>query len=169
MKINELTGLYENYGLWHVPFWQTRSFDLAIKGIGVFLLVVVVGLLAYRYKHRKKKVSPWECALLRLKTMQHAQETQAYSAKEFYAHLTSIIKNYLYQRFGYDVVGKTDDEVICYLSQKKLDPLVLQEIIAVFRGVSIIKFANASAEQEQMRQDCHRCFCIIKQTIPCKK
>src|SRR5436190_1126464 len=101
MKINEKTGLYENYGLWHEPFWKTYAFQLCLKIIiGLLLLVACVILLIkyFRYR-RKKKLSAWDQALFELDQLKKNQKVSIECGKEFYILLTDIVKKYLFARF----------------------------------------------------------------------
>jgi len=171
MKIDEKTGLYENYGPWHVPFWQTDTFYLILKIVIICLLLFLVFFLyrMYMQKKRRKKLSAWDEALQKLKHARELQISEQHSGKDFYVSLTSIMKKYLHDRFGYDVVGKTDDEVITYLQTQQCDASIIHELSHIMQGSVVIKFANQKAAIDQMHQDYDRCVKIIQQTIPCKK
>lgn len=170
MKINEKTGLYENYGMWHVPFWQTNTFQIMMEVIGC---IVLLGLLIYvvimyvRYKKRKK-LSAWEQALADLRALKVEQKVRAEHAKEFYVIVSEVIKRYLAARFEYDVVGKTDAEVVSYLQEIHADQVIIDDIKAIVHGAEVIKFANAQAAQEQINTDYDRITSIITRTIPVK-
>ena len=169
MKINEHTGLYENYGLWHVPFWQTQEFYFGVKIIIGVLFSIILIFCVRAYMRRKKNILAWDNALLQLHVVYQNQEIQNYNPKEFYLSATSIIKHYLYNRFEYDVIGKTDEEVIRYLEEQTFDPLVLSEVAVVFRNGVAIKFANVDVAKEQIKNDYDRCLSFINVTIPSKK
>ena len=168
MKLNEKTGLYENYGVWHTPFWQTKEFKFAAQIClflaGVLVLALVVKLyLAYR---KQKKLSPWEQALQVLSDLKKRDIISIVHGKEFYLSVSSLLKTYFHDRFGYDVLGKTDGEFVEYLSKYHKDELILEEIRLLLDGASIIKFANAQAAQEQLEHDYIRAVSIIQRTMP---
>lgn len=171
MKLNEKTGLYENYGLWHVPFWQTEKFKIAGQICLLLLLVCIVGLFVKKYlAYRKRKKLPlWDQALLELTQLKKEHKVDVAHGKEFYATVSAVLKNYFHRRFGYDIVGKTDQEVVEYLKNNHKDEAILQEINAVLQGGVIIKFANAQAAQGQIEHDYLRAVAIIQRTIPEKK
>jgi len=170
MKIDEKTGLYENYGLWHVPFWQTETFYFIIK-ITLVIATVIVCIALYKlyaaYKKRKK-LPAWQCAVHDLQKLHDAQQHSFVEAKEFYASLGSIVKIYLHNRFGYDVLSKTDDEVVEYLQKRQMENELIEDVRALLQGSIFIKFANGAAAQEQMNNDYERALFMIKKTIPQK-
>lgn len=171
MKLNEKTGLYENYGLWHVPFWQTQEFKLAVEICACVILLIIVALLARKYlAYRKRKKLPlWDQALLELTQLKKEHKVNAAYGKEFYLTVSALFKRYFHERFGYDVLGKTDAEVIEYLEKHHGDQHIVAELKALLHGSEIIKFANAQAVQEQIEHDYLRAVMIIERTIPEKK
>jgi hypothetical protein len=170
MKINEKTGLYENYGMWHVPFWQTSTFKIIMEVVGcvaVLVLLVYLVRMYIRYKKRKK-LPAWEQALTDLRVLKIEQKVHPAQGKEFYAAVSEVIKRYLAARFAYDVLGKTDAEVVNYLQEIQADESIVNDIKAIVQGAEIIKFANAQAAQEQINTDYDRITSIITRTIPVK-
>lgn len=171
MKLNEKTGLYENYGLWHVPFWQTQKFQLIVEIVACVVLLLVVACVVRKYlQYRKRKKLPvWDQALLELSHLKRDHKVDVVHGREFYLTVSALIKKYFHDRFGYDVMGKTDDEAVLYLQDNYLDVHGVEEIKALLQGGVIIKFANAQAAQEQIDHDYVRAVAIITRTIPEKK
>jgi hypothetical protein len=171
MKLNEKTGLYENYGLWHVPFWQTPQFKTTMQVCLALVLLIIVLLMIRKYvRYRKRKKLPlWDQALLALTHLKKEHKVNAVHGKEFYVTVSAVLKNYFHDRFGYDLRGKTDAEVIDYLEKNHDDALVASEMKLLLQGSEIIKFANAQAAQEYIEHDYIRSIAIIQRTIPEKK
>lgn len=171
MKLNEKTGLYENYGLWHVPIWQTEKFQLGMKIVAGLLVFVIVVFLVRKYLHyrRRKKLPLWDQALAALSQLKQEHKVDVVYGKEFYVTVSALLKKYFYDRFGYDVIGKTDDEMIQYLQEHYPDAQSIDDIKALLQGSAIIKFASAQAAQEQIDHDYVRSIAIITRTIPEKK
>lgn len=171
MKLNEKTGLYENYGLWHVPFWQTQKFRLTVEIVVCVVLLIVIVFLVRKYLHyrKRKKLPVWDQALLELSHLKRDHKVDVVHGREFYLTVSALIKKYFHDRFGYDVMGKTDDEAVQYLQDNYLDVHGIEEIKALLQGGVIIKFANAQAAQEQIDHDYVRAIAIITRTIPEKK
>jgi len=171
MKLNEKTGLYENYGLWHVPFWQTDKFKLAAQICACVLLLIAIALLVRKYLayRTRKKLPLWDQALLELTQLKKEHKVDVVHGKEFYVTISALLKRYIHERFGYDLLGKTDAEVVDYLEKNYFDEHILAELKVLLQGSEIIKFANAQAAQEQIEHDYLRAVAIIHRTIPQRK
>lgn len=165
MKIDEQTGLYGNYGIWHKPFWQTATFYRVI-GATIFVSIILLCYLLikkYRAYKKKKKVPAWQRALQELALLQKDNKITPVHGKEFYRIVTAILKNYLQEQFNFPLCSKTDAEVIVYLEKRvDIDPELLQTICVIFKGSVVIKFANERAIQEQIEHDYNRSVTIIK-------
>jgi len=168
MQINEKTGLYENYGVWHVPFWQTESFLLGIKIVGALFIVLVVTFLlrAYLCYRKKKQRASWQQALYDVQQLKVNHIVYSEKGKEFYGAVSDILKIYFFKRFDYDVLGKTDTEIIPFLEENNFDSHLVAEIKELLQGGVFIKFANVQAAQERINKDYDRVVSIITLTIP---
>ena len=171
MHINEKTGLYENYGEWHIPFWQTESFLLCIKIAFVLLCLLVIGLLTriYMLYRKRKKLTAWEQALYDVEQLKKEHKLYSENGKNFYLAISTIIKTYLNRRFNYDLLGKTDAEVVEFLLDHYPNAQIVNEIKELLLGGVFVKFANAHVAQERINKDYDRIISIIKLTIPEKK
>lgn len=170
MKLNEQTGLYENYGTWHVPIWQTESFKLKVVIIVAILITGIIIILVKKYLayRKRKKLPSWEQALLELALLKKEHTISIEYGKEFYIRISSVLKKYLSERFGYDLIGSSDQETIKYLEKEHFDTNLLEHIKTILQGGETIKFANAQAAQEQIEHDYINTIAIIQQTIPQK-
>ena len=168
MKINEQTGLYGNYGIWHRPFWQTTTFYVMI-GVATFIcFLLLCRLLIKKYRARKKKqvVPIWQRALEGLELLQKNNKIMPIHGKEFYLTVTAILKNYLQERFNLNLRGKTGIEIIAYLEKNaNIDQELLRTIHTIFNGSVMIKFANERVVQEQIELDFNRSVMIVKKTM----
>ncbi len=168
MKLNEETGLYENYGIWHTPFWQTTLFYMIIGGMFLCVIIFLIWFVIKRYRvHKRQQLIPaWTAALQELRDLENRNVLRVVSGKVFYLAVTSILKRYLEKRYGYDLRGKTDDEVVDYLKNNKVKLALIQDVESILGGAVIIKFANAQAAQEQIHSDFERSVLLVKRTIP---
>ncbi|HMK33007.1 MAG TPA: hypothetical protein VK431_05220 [Nitrosopumilaceae archaeon] len=166
--MNEKTGLYENYNLWHVPFWQTAKFKMVVQICAFLVTILVVAMLLkwYLAYRKKKKLSLWDQALFVLTQLKQENKVDVVHGKEFYATVSVMLKNYFHERFGYDVLGRTDSEFIEYLKKYYKDEVLVEEAKMLLDGATVIKFANAQAAQEQIEHDYLRAVAIIQRTIP---
>jgi hypothetical protein len=159
-------GLYEIYSVWHVPFWQTRSFYLIIATLIVLSTVVAVVLLIrwYRKKQGAAQTS-WQQALAQLATLQHRHYATKEEGKACYFAMTSILKEYLARRFDYPLPGKTDEEMVQYLAHSA-HPQLAHAIKPIIEGCVHIKFANEQALEQTIKKHLEQCGHIITSTIP---
>lgn len=163
-NINEL-GMYDIYGQWHVPFWHTTVFYIII--FLLTMLALSIGGWYFYKKHylNKNKLTSWEIALAQIDNLKKNNYTNVEHGKEFYYALTGILKRYMHERYGFDSREKTDKEFLRYLEEQKFSILFMQDLTAIFEGSTIIKFANASAAQQQIDRDVVAAISFIKKTI----
>jgi hypothetical protein len=157
--------LYDIYGLWHVPFWQTTWFKLLVGSIIVAILFVIIVMLVHHRRARKKVLTSWEQALRDLHELREHGIPAPDRAQEFYLRLTEILKTYLQQRYQYSVIGKTDHELMHFLYQEHFSPALLQELQEIFSGIEVIKFARGTTVVEQIERDLQRSVLFVEQTI----
>lgn len=165
--MNEL-GLYDIYGQWHVPFWHTVPFYVIMGVILLGSLCLGAWFLYKKYILKQKKMSCWEIALLQIDNLKKNNYTKVEHGKEFYCSLTSILKRYMHERYGFDAREKTDQEFLRYLEGQRFSAMFMQDLTVIFEGSAIIKFANASAAQQQIDHDLAAAISFIKKTIPAK-
>jgi hypothetical protein len=162
--------LYDIYTLWHVPFWQTQQFFIALVSIGALILGAFVAFLIRKWRARKSTQTAWDKALHQLDEIKKNNRISVEQGKDFYHDLTRIMKEYVHERYRLDVVSATDQEFLATLEKNRvLLPIMLAELQEVMSGLLFIKFANAQAAQTKMHEDFNRVVMIIKTTIPEEK
>lgn len=157
--------LYDIYGMWHVPFWQTRAFIIALWCFAALCAIAIIYFLIRMIRARKKTLKPWEWANRELDTLWEQRGFTREDGKRFYSQLTEIIKGYLEKRYGYHVRSATDIELIAYLQAHSFDPALLHDVQQIFEGTQEIKFANLDAIPEQIERDFALCKAFISKTI----
>lgn len=166
MQLDE-RGLYGNYSLWHIPFWQTTWFKISI--VSVFSLIGLFAIIFIIKKLRKKKkteIAAWDYLLQKLMPYKETEFETKESAKAFYATVTYEFKQYLFKRYGYDVRYKTDEEVIFYLERHEFNEELLTQLTDIMHGGVYVKFANMHAMQEQIKKHLESSISLVKKTIP---
>jgi len=61
-------GLYDIYGIWHKPFWQTSWFALvcgSLIAVALLLVGIAIGYKLYTWL-RRKHYTAWEIAIIKL-------------------------------------------------------------------------------------------------------
>jgi hypothetical protein len=158
---------YDIYGLWHIPWWQQPIVKIVgVVAAGIFLLVLLVYILK-KLTSRKKRLSAWEIAKRDLAILGTPDMLNELTAKIFYSQLTTVVKQYMCNRYGFDIVGKTDREILTFLDEQVVFPRDLMSIVDdIFGHASQIKFANSVGIVEQMQSDLALSMRFIKETIP---
>lgn len=110
---------------------------------------------------------PWQQALESMEYLKKSSMINEREAKFFYTQLVSILKQYLYARFGYDIYGKTDHELLIFLDEQIAFPRELLAVLAdILDHASAIKFANVPGLIAQMERDLALSEKIVKETMP---
>ena len=160
-------GFYDIYGMWYVPFWQRTWFVWtgAIIAAGIAILLGWYVIKWYRTRN-KQRVPYWQAALNELAALKQHNVATVEQGSAFYAQLTALLKQYLQQRYGFDVRSKTDDETIAVLERAQFNPQYLSQLKTILQGGLYIKFANVQAAQQQIEKDLLSAVHFIKTTIP---
>jgi len=161
---NKIQDLYDIYGMWHMPFWQTKAFWGTMVTFFVILLVAIVGYLLFRCCRRKKTQFSWDKALYELSGLTIDVEPTKEHGKQFYFSLTAILKTYLNERYKIMVQGKTDQELLLLLEQSSLPSDLLPFIRTILTGCLQIKYADEQALRKQLICDLDNAVILIKQT-----
>ncbi len=164
-------GLYDIYSVWHVPFWQTRRFFWSCVTATTLVCTALLWILYRWYRAKQRTVlTPWQHALEQLTALHKETYATKQQAKECYFAMTSILKTYLHARYQYDVLGKTDEELVSYLQkQSNVMPELPDTIQEICAGCLLIKFANQEALAEQITTHLNQSIELVKQTIPQEK
>ncbi len=164
-------GLYDIYSIWHVPFWQTTQFYIIVSVICLLVILALAWWLIRKYiKKNRKPVPAWQRALEQLQQLQNKTYSSKQEGKQCYFAITSILKQYLQNRYQFDAPSKTDTELIQYLQKNKYSETLAQNMKDICNGCILIKFANQQAMQEQIVQHIALGIQIVRQTmVPDKK
>lgn len=164
---DQMKDFFDIFGVWHAPWWQHPVFLYALYALCLLFIIFLIWRFVSTILKRKKKLSAWEIALKELAILENSDIMNEQFGRNFYSRLTIIIKQYLVGRFGFDVYGCTDREVLVLLDEQVLFPRELVPLIQeIFDHASHIKFANAASVVEQMRQDIALSTRLVKETIP---
>ena len=161
----EQPHLYDIYGIYHLPFWQTRLFYLLVASV-IFLFVFFGVWRGIKMRRAKKLVKrSWQVAMDELRKLERQQILDRQMAQEFYLSLTAIMKRYLQDRYGYQVVGKTDDELLMMLPSIHFPKNLIPGLEVLFRGSVEIKFAQGLALSAQAQQDLFHAMHVVQETM----
>jgi hypothetical protein len=159
--------LYPSYGMWHRPWWQTTTFYVIVV-LGAFcLLILLMWVLFKRYKaSRQRSVPAWQIAIRELEELERELSQGTILGKTFYFRLTWIFKRFLHDRYGFDVYGKTDEELFVYLEHAGLNTDLGHDLRVIFEGSRDVKFAHQNAVLDRLKRDLTMSFDFIRKTTP---
>lgn len=161
--MQEQLQLYDNYGLWHVPFWQKMSFILFIFFVSILLIGYLI-FTYYRFMKKRKQLSPQEKALQNLIKLKEDPERYSEKADLFYVELTGILKEYMGYVFQADIKSCTDRQMIAYLEEKQLFDAQKEQFRQLFSAGESVKFACKQALGERMQDDLQCAITFVQKT-----
>ncbi len=158
--------LYDIYDLWYQPFWQTTWFWWFAIVSAVGLIMLIVWYMAHRYRARipAREKPAWQVALKRLEGL--PKRNDSVTPKEFYGIITGTLKEYFQRRYGFDLHGKTDQEVLAYLTHEAVPDDIVRDLTVIFTHGVANKFADGMQQQELCLQDLSLSIAIVKRTMP---
>jgi hypothetical protein len=133
--------------------------------------LLALGLLIYFLRKKKpvarpagppvSKLSPFEEATQSLETLRKENLPGKGEVKQYYTRLNDILRWYVYRRFDFSSLEKTNEELILQLRQTKLahaDYTTLAQALRMADFVKFAKYTPSPAEQEET-------FQVIKNSI----
>lgn len=162
LQPTEELQLLDNYGLWHVPFWQQPWF-IAVSLLVACLFLTALVYAFLRWKRSKKIIlSPTEQALYDLQVLKKKGLCTIATCSVFYVGLTGILKSYLSSLFMQDVRSNTDQQMLDEIAGMPLFDVQKTALSRIFSAGELIKFARHDALEEQMNQDWQFCYDFVK-------
>lgn len=158
-------GLYDIYGAWHVPWWQTSLFYYSISVMGVIILVSSIFIITRYWLSRKAVVPFWQQAINELEVLAKRPIVTPAQKKECYFIMTHVLKRYVGMRYQLEATHKTDSQFIEYLQKSSISIELVSNIENIFIDRLTIKFANDSVKYEEIQQDLTHAISFIKATM----
>lgn len=150
--------LFELYDIWYQPPWFIRYFFLLI-GVGI---IGISGFLLYRwYKKRfSKRKNYGQIAL------ENLAELDCKNHKSFYFSLTALLKKYLSARYGTDLNGKTDQEMVEYFDTNKFIDGHVEDLKKIFNVTTAVKFSDQDVHDSILQEHLFLSIQVVKNTMP---
>lgn len=142
--------LYDIYGTWHRPFWQTKLFLVLLS------LVCSLALLALAYylykKYKRSYATPLPQQLLeKLAALHNAVIMSKEDAKQAYSTITDSLKEYFEYYYRKPYKTFTDGQMQESLEQMPQFPFEYNGALKKLIEDSVsVKFARESALKEQI-------------------
>lgn len=138
-------------------FW-----DLVPWIVGLLLAAIVAYIFLRRKKQKEaqeQQLPPYEEALVALQNLDNSELLQEDKSKEYYSHLTEIVKRYLDREVDDTVLESTSDELIARLELHKdagnfdFEPEDIKRLAAILKRADLVKFAKMKQAKEQALAD----------------
>lgn len=139
------------------------------------LLLIGAGLWAYRkyykkginpLKPSKKRLPPYEEAMLNLQNLKAAQLWQRGQEKEYFTGLTDILRVYIDRRFHINAVEMTSSQIIDTLKKNEETKAVNEQLEMILEIADIVKFANARPLADDNEVAYQRAVNFVEATRP---
>ena len=139
------------------------------------LLLIAAAIWAYLAFHKKgvnplrptkKRLPPYEEAMLSLQNLKAAQLWQQGKEKEYFTGLTDILRVYLDRRFGINAVEMTSSQIIDTLKKNEETQAVNEQMEMILEVADIVKFANARPLADDNEVAFQRAVNFVEATRP---
>ena len=94
-------------------------------------------------KKPKPKLPPYELAIKKLEELRMARIWQAGKLKIYYTDITDIMKEYFTDRFGFEALEMTSDEILNHLREEKINNQAIGKLKDALELSDLVKFAKA--------------------------
>ena len=139
------------------------------------LLLIGAGIWAYRkyykkginpLKPSKKRLPPYEEAMINLQNLKAAQLWQQGQEKEYFTGLTDILRVYIDRRFHINAVEMTSSQIIDTLKKNEVTKAVNEQLEMILEIADIVKFANARPLADDNEVAYQRAVNFVEATRP---
>jgi hypothetical protein len=139
-------------------------------------LLLIAGSLYYYfkwYRHgrnplkpEKKRLPPYEEAIINLEALKQRQLWQNGQEKEYFTGLTDILRVYIDRRFGINAVEMTSSEIVRTLKQRNETRAVNEQLTMILEMADIVKFAAVRPLADDNEMAYQRAVNFVEQTKP---
>jgi hypothetical protein len=139
------------------------------------LLLITGGIWAYRKYYKKginplrpgkKRLPPYEEAMINLQNLKAAQLWQQGKEKEYFTGLTDILRVYIDRRFHINAVEMTSSQIIETLKRNDETRAVNEQLEMILEVADIVKFANARPLADDNEVAYRRAVNFVEETRP---
>jgi hypothetical protein len=155
----------ELYDLWYDSLLK-HPYTIVLIAFLCLFIFILLSKLYRRFKQKNIKQDPWQEALTALQAIDLSLFQDPDMHKQFYYHLTGIMKQYLAARYALPLESKTDQEVLAELRASGFPKDLVNYLEPILQGAVLIKFSNNQAIYEKMRYDLMYSIDIVRNSIP---
>lgn len=158
-----------------LPFKLIEIRDYLIYGIAALIILALViwfiASMLYRYMRRREtevrvipKLPAHIVANKALVELHNRKLWQNGKFKQYYTSLTSIIRVYIYDRWGVSALELTTDEIIEALKPIDIPLESRMSLVALLRTADMVKFAKAEPEPDENEESYIRAYYFVENT-----
>lgn len=154
-----------------VPDWMADYWWAWLLG-----LLLITGALFYYfkwYRHgrnplrpEKKRLPPYEEAMLNLEALKQRQLWQNGQEKEYFTGLTDILRVYIDRRFGINAVEMTSTQIVATLKERGETRAVNEQLSMILEMADIVKFAAVRPLADDNELAYQRAVNFVEETKP---
>ncbi len=175
VDVSQMKDIHDIKPVENVPFnlldWLPNYWWAWLLG----LLLIGAGIWAYRkyykkginpLKPNKKRLPPYEEAMINLQNLKAAQLWQQGQEKEYFTGLTDILRVYIDRRFDINAVEMTSSQIIDTLKKNEETKAVNEQLEMILEIADIVKFANARPLADDNEVAYQRAVNFVEATRP---
>lgn len=124
-----------------------------------WLVLVLVALLYFIFKSRKKKDSVFEAVPITLEEkylykIDKLEQSRLFERdlKEYYFELSVILRKFLSEQYEKTLLHSTTNEVTSILQEQKLSKITVDQIALLLRQSDMVKFAKSKPTSEEIHK-----------------
>lgn len=142
-----------------------------LLGLAVLAFLIFAYLKWYKkginpFKPEKKRLPPYEEAILALNNLKSQQLWQNGQHKEYYSALTDILRVYIERRFGINAVEMTTSEIMEQIKHNEEALQVKDQLSEVLEIADFVKFAKMQTLAEDNEVAFQRTLNFVEHTKP---
>lgn len=156
--------LYDIYGHWHQPFWQTIWF----KCMCAFIIIALIGAIIlwyYKYYYHVPEVSASLKALKGLEMLEKKPVQSKEDAQARYYALTAILKSFFENTYHIPFSAMSDREMIDALRTTQLPHQLMPALEKMIEASVQVKYAQHDVLQPELSHHLEMAKDIIQKII----
>ena len=151
---------------WVPWFWWILLLALLLLGAALWAYHKYYKKGINPLKPVKKRLPPYEEAMLNLQKLKAAQLWQQGQEKEYFTALTDILRVYIDRRFHINAVEMTSTQIIDTLKRNEETKAVNEQLEMILEVADIVKFANARPLADDNEVAYQRAVNFVEATRP---
>ena len=151
---------------WLPDYWWAWLLGLLLLGAGIWAYRKYYKKGINPLKPTKKRLPPYEEAMINLQNLKAAQLWQRGQEKEYFTGLTDILRVYIDRRFHINAVEMTSSQIIDTLKKNEETKAVNEQLEMILEIADIVKFANARPLADDNEVAYQRAVNFVEATRP---